>query len=176
MNQTNFWNDAAKCGAVIGGIWAASSLLSDATGLGVFGLIGFAMYLWLLIRYARRRAAALSTPDEEYGYGKRLGFIVAMTLFVGIINAAYTILASRILFTAKYAAAYDQMFAVLAKSGFYTNEMIAQVSRMVQSPLMITLSTILGQLLLGLLFGLVLAAIAQPRQRFDDRSTNDTQE
>lgn len=99
-----------------------------------------------------------------------------MTLFVGIINAAYTILASRILFTAKYAAAYDQMFAVLAKSGFYTNEMIAQVSRMVQSPLMITLSTILGQLLLGLLFGLVLAAIAQPRQRFDERSTNDTQE
>lgn len=176
MNQTNFWNDAAKCGAVIGGSWAACSLLSDATGLGVFGLIGFALYLWLLIRYARRRATALSTPDEEYGYGKRLGFIVAMALFVGIINAAYTILASRILFTAKYAAVYEQTFAVLAKSGFYTNEMIAQMNRMVQSPATITLSTILGQLLLGLLFGLVLAAIAQPRPRFDDRSTNDTQE
>lgn len=176
MNQTNFWNDAAKCGAVIGGIWAACSLLSDATGWGVFGLIGFATYIWLLIRYARRRATLLSTPDEEYGYGKRLGFIVAMTLFVGIINAAYAILASRILFTAKYAAAYEQSFATLAKSGFYTNEMIAQLSRMVQSPVMITLSSILGQLFLGLLFGLVLAAIAQPRPRFDDRSTNDTQE
>lgn len=65
MNQTNFWNDAAKCGAVIGGIWAASSLLSDATGLGVFGLIGFAMYLWLLIRYARRRLRHSPRPTRS---------------------------------------------------------------------------------------------------------------
>lgn len=53
-----------------------------------------------------------------------------MALFVGVINAAYTILASRILFTDKYA----------------------------------------GQALLGLLFGLVLAALAQPRQRFDNNT------
>lgn len=176
MNQTNFWNDAAKGGAIIGGIWAACSLLGDATGLGLFGLIGFALYIWLLIRYTRLRATALSTPDEEYGYGRRLGFIVATALFVGIINAAYTILASRILFTAKYSATYEQTFAMLAKSGLYTGEMIAQMSRMVQSPAMITLSSVFGQLFLGLLFGLVIAAIAQPRQQFDDRPTNRTQE
>ena len=39
MNQTNFWNDAAKYGAVIGGASAVCSLLGDATGAGFFGLI-----------------------------------------------------------------------------------------------------------------------------------------
>jgi len=176
MNQTNFWNDAAKCGAVIGGISAACSLLSDLTGAGIFGILGFALYLWLLVRYTRQRAEALSTPEEEYGYAKRLGFIVAMAFFVGIINAAYTILASRILFTAKYSAAYEQMFAVLAKTGLYTGDMIARMTQMVQSPLWITASAIFGQILLGLLFGLVLAAVAQPRLRSGNGPANDREE
>ena len=101
MNQTNFWNDAAKYGAIIGCVSAACSLLSDITGVGIFGFIGFAVYLWLLVHYTQKRASLYSTLEEEYGYGKRLGFIVAMALFIGVINAAYTILASRILFTAK---------------------------------------------------------------------------
>lgn len=176
MNQTNFWNDAAKYGAIIGCVSAACSLLSDITGVGIFGFIGFAVYLWLLVHYTRKRASLHSTLEEEYGYGKRLGFIVAMALFIGVINAAYTILASRILFTAKYSAAYEQMFAVFAKTGFYTNEMIVQMNRMVQSPLWITVSAVLGQLIIGLLFGLVLAAVAQPRQRFDNNPTNHTEE
>lgn len=94
MNQTNFWNDAAKYGAVIGGASAVCSLLGDATGAGFFGLIGLALYIGLLLYYTRKRATSRSTREEEYGYGRRLGFIVAMALFVGVINAAYTILAS----------------------------------------------------------------------------------
>lgn len=168
MNQTNFWNDAAKYGAVIGGASAACSLLGDATGSGIFGLAGFALYIGLLVYYTRKRATACSSPEEEYGYGRRLGFIVAMALFVGIINAAYAILASRILFADKYTAVYEQTFAALAKTGLYTGEMIARITQMMQSPLWLTFSSVVGQLILGLLFGLVLAAIAQPRQRFDN--------
>lgn len=168
MNQTNFWNDAAKYGAVIGGASAVCSLLGDATGAGFFGLIGLALYIGLLVYYTRKRATSRSTPEEEYGYGRRLGFIVAMALFVGVINAAYTILASRILFTDKYAELYEQSFALFEKTGLYTGEMIARMTQMVQSPLWITFSSIAGQALLGLLFGLVLAALAQPLQRFDN--------
>lgn len=164
MNQTNFWNDAAKYGAVIGGASAVCSLLGDATGAGFFGLIG------LLLYYTRKRATSRSTREEEYGYGRRLGFIIAMALFVGVINAAYTILASRILFTDKYAELYEQSFALLSKTGLYTGEMISQMALMVQSPLWITFSSVTGQALLGLLFGLVLAALAQPRQRFDNNT------
>lgn len=176
MNQTDFWNDAARCGAVIGGISAACSLLSDLTGAGLFVILGFGLYIWLLLRYTRQRAEALSTPEQEYGYGQRLGFIIAMTFFVGIINAAYTILASRILFPAKYSAAYEQTFAVLAKTGFYTGDMIAQMTQMVQSPLLITVSAVIGQVMLGLLFGFVLAAVAQPRLNFDNGPSNDREE
>jgi len=161
MNQTNFWNDAAKYGAVIGGASAVCSLLGDATGAGFFGLIGLALYIGLLLYYTRKRATSRSTREEEYGYGRRLGFIIAMALFVGVINAAYTILASRILFTDKYAELYEQS---------YTGEMISQMALMVQSPLWITFSSVTGQALLGLLFGLVLAALAQPRQRFDNNT------
>ena len=167
MNQTNFWNDAAKYGAVIGGASAVCSLLGDATGAGFFGLIGLALYIGLLLYYTRKRATSRSTREEEYGYGRRLGFIIAMALFVGVINAAYTILASRILFTDKYAELYEQSFALLSKTGLYTGEMISQMALMVQSPLWITFSSVTGQALLGLLFGLVLAALAQPRQRLD---------
>ncbi len=176
MNQTNFWNDAAKYGAVIGCISAVCSLLSDATGTGIFGLIGFVLYLWLLVHYTRKRATLHSTPEEEYGYGKRLGFIVAMSLFIGIINAAYAILSSRILFTERYAAAYEQAFATLGKTGLYTNEMLAMMTRMMHSPLWITLSSIIGQLILGLILGLVLAALAQPRQQFGNDPTNNREE
>ena len=170
MNQTNFWNDAAKYGAVIGGASAVCSLLGDATGAGFFGLIGLALYIGLLLYYTRKRATSRSTREEEYGYGRRLGFIVAMALFVGVINAAYTILASRLLFTDKYAELYEQSFALLSKTGLYTGEMISQMALMVQSPLWITFSSVAGQALLGLLFGLVLAALAQPRQRFDNNT------
>ena len=135
MNQTNFWNDAAKYGAVIGGASAVCSLLGDATGAGFFGLIGLALYIGLLLYYT-----------------------------------AYTILASRILFTDKYAELYEQSFALLSKTGLYTGEMISQMALMVQSPLWITFSSVAGQALLGLLFGLVLAALAQPRQRFDNNT------
>ena len=159
MNQTNFWNDAAKYGAVIGGASAVCSLLGDATGAGFFGLIGLALYIGLLLYYTRKRATSRSTREEEYGYGRRLGF-----------NAAYTILASRILFTDKYAELYEQSFALLSKTGLYTGEMISQMALMVQSPLWITFSSVAGQALLGLLFGLVLAALAQPRQRFDNNT------
>ena len=159
MNQTNFWNDAAKYGAVIGGASAVCSLLGDATGAGFFGLIGLALYIGLLLYYTRKRATSRSTREEEYGYGRRLGFIVA-----------YTILASRILFTDKYAELYEQSFALLSKTGLYTGEMISQMALMVQSPLWITFSSVAGQALLGLLFGLVLAALAQPRQRFDNNT------
>ena len=162
MNQTNFWNDAAKYGAVIGGASAVCSLLGDATGAGFFGLIGLALYIGLLLYYTRKRATSRSTREEEYGYGRRF--------FVGVINAAYTILASRILFTDKYAELYEQSFALLSKTGLYTGEMISQMALMVQSPLWITFSSVTGQALLGLLFGLVLAALAQPRQRFDNNT------
>lgn len=92
-----------------------------------------------------------------------------MALFVGVINAAYTILASRILFTDKYAELYEQSFALLSKTGLYTGEMISQMALMVQSPLG-SPSRRSPDTLLGLLFGLVLAALAQPRQRFDNNT------
>lgn len=53
MNQTNFWNDAAKYGAVIGGASAVCSLLGDATGAGFFGLIGLVL-------------AALAQPRQRF--------------------------------------------------------------------------------------------------------------
>lgn len=170
MIRNNFWNDAARCGAIIGGVSACCSLLGDSTGIGVFALVGFALHIWLLIRCTRRRATRCSTPDAEYGFGRRLGFIVATSLFVGIIDGAYAIVAGKMLFAAKYAAAAEQSFAMLADTGLYSKEMLATARHMIQSPACIAFSAVLGQLLFGAVFGLVIAALAQPYpQPFRDK-------
>ena len=62
----------------------------------------------------------------------------------------------------KYAELYEQSFALLSKTGLYTGEMISQMALMVQC-------LFDPKALLGLLFE-VLAALAQPRQRFDNNT------
>lgn len=170
MNQTNFWNDAAKYGAIIGGVSALCSLLSDATHLWLLGLLSFALHIGLLINFTRRRTVACSTPEREYDFGHRLGFIIATSLFVGIINGAYAILASRILFTEQYAQVYDEAFKTLGTTGIYTDELLSTATQMLQSPLWLAFSGIFGQLIFGAIFGLVIAAIVQAPRTFDKQS------
>lgn len=170
MNQTNFWNDAAKYGAIIGGVSALCSLLGDATGIGIFGLVGFALYIVLLIRFTRRRTMEYSTPEREYDFGRRWGFVVATCLFIGIINGAYSVLASRILFTAQYAQVYDEVSRSLVSTGIYTDELKAMADRMMRSPLWLVFSGVFGQLIFGSIFGLIIAAGVQPPRRIDKQS------
>jgi len=165
--KTNFWNDAAKYGAIIGGLSALASLLTDLTGTALFNLVYFCLYIYLLYRFTKNRTRACSRMYSTYGYGSRLGFIVGMAPFIGLIQAAYGILASRLLFPEKYAQAYELTFSVLKSTGLYTSDMIDKLYGIIQSPLWLTASSIMGQLFLNLLIGLIVAATIQTASPFD---------
>lgn len=170
MNQTNFWDDAAKCGAIIGCVSILCMLLRDATRIGVFGLLGFAFYCGMLLFFTRRRTAECSTAEQEYDFGQRFGFVVAISAFVGIINGAYSILACRILFSEQYAAAYDEAFGIVAATGIYPAEFLSDLQQIMLSPLVQAFSAFAGQLVLGVILGLVIAATVQPPRNFDKQS------
>lgn len=94
MDKNNFWNEAAKCGAVIGLILAVSSVLENnvfftsGTGFLYLMLLEFfvvaAVHYYLLHRYTRRRSQ-LYTADEGFSFGQGYGFLLAVSGFAGII-------------------------------------------------------------------------------------------
>ena len=94
MDKNNFWNEAAKCGAVIGLILAVSSVLENSvfftsgTGFLYLMLLEFfavaAVHYYLLHRYTRRRSQ-LYTADEGFSFGQGYGFLLAVSGFAGII-------------------------------------------------------------------------------------------
>ena len=83
MEKNNFWNEAAKCGAVIGLVLAVSSVLENSifftsgTGFLYLMLLEFfavaALHYYLLHRYTRRRSQ-LYTADEGFTFGQATGF------------------------------------------------------------------------------------------------------
>ena len=74
MDKNNFWNEAAKCGAVIGLILAVSSVLENSvfftsgTGFLYLMLLEFfavaAVHYYLLHRYTRRRSQLYTADDQ----------------------------------------------------------------------------------------------------------------
>lgn len=94
MEKNNFWNEAAKCGAVIGVILAVSNMLENSVfsteGMGFIYLMVLeffavaALHYYLLHRYTRRRSQ-LYTADEGFTFGQGYGFLLAVSGFAGII-------------------------------------------------------------------------------------------
>lgn len=178
MSNNSFWNQAARDGAIVGCAYAVLRLLSDLLvtaklgGMGnVLNIVTIACLVFLYYRFTARRAALRATPEEGYGYGKCLGYIAAMSLFAGVIMAAYAVAASLILFPEAYAATYQATFSQMAAMG-YPEDAIAQMYAMAKSPAVIAFSMVLGTCFQGLLMGLIIAAfVKRPAQPFGPRNT-----
>ena len=83
-----FWNEASRCGAIVGLVNVAFELgkMSVPSIAFVLGLANFVVTIYLLWRFASRRAKSFG--NEGFTYGQSLGFIVAMGIFAGIITGA----------------------------------------------------------------------------------------
>lgn len=97
MNNKEFWYDAMRSGAIIGIIMAASriferyvSFYSDmklsTLSVLLFGemVVACVVFIWLLVRFSRRRAAACD-PRVGYSYGVALSYILIVSMFAGVI-------------------------------------------------------------------------------------------
>lgn len=160
MAKNSFWNEASRCGAVIGLITVALSLLGMAVQSINFiaSLANFVVTIYLLFYYTRRRAQRFS---EGYTYTQCLGFIVAIGIFAGIIAGAYQIVASNFLFTETFEQTMNTTITTLQQSGLYTNEMMDQMGDMMRSytfsPIPVLISNIIGNILLFGFYGLFIS-------------------
>lgn len=151
MANNNFWNEASRCGAIVG----LANVAFSAIGMFipsisfVASLVNFVVTIYLLFHFTRRRS--LLFIKTGYTYSESLGFIVAMGLFAGIIAGAYHIVASNFLFTEMFEETLNTSLAALQQSGVYNKEMMEQMTTMMRaytfSPIPALLSNIVGNVL-----------------------------
>lgn len=93
--NTEYWNDVASKGAVLGIIMLVSHIFKQAAVMhsssslvvaaGIESLVAAVLFIYLLYRFAKR--ASLRFGDEILGftYSQGLIYIVAVSLFAGVI-------------------------------------------------------------------------------------------
>lgn len=151
MKKNSFWSDASRGGAVVGLVAMASSLIETLLPAISFiaSLASFVVIIYLLFYYTRKRASLF--PDEGYTYSQSLGFIVAVSMFAGIIAGAYQIVASNFLFPEKFEEVLAASMTTMKQMGVYSADMIESMSGMMRayifSPMPVLISSIVGNVL-----------------------------
>ena len=90
MTRRDFWTEALKGGTLIGLITVAFSLLTQTAGeratlVEILGYASTIITILLLAGYLRR-FARMHSRAEGFSYGRGVGFVVAMMLFVGVLS------------------------------------------------------------------------------------------
>ena len=161
MVKNTFWNEASRCGAIVGLIGVLFSLVGMLVPAISFvaNLANFVVTIYLLFYFTRRRAQRFA--NEGYTYTQCLGFIVAIGIFAGIISGAYQIVASNFLCPEKFEESLNATIEIFQQSGVYNNEMMDQMSKMMRSyifsPIPVLISNIFGNMLVFGFYGLFIS-------------------
>ncbi len=152
MSKNSFWNDASRCGAILGAVHALFACLGmcfQSMAL-LISLVALVAQIWLLARFTSRRSALFAR--EGFSYSQSLGFIVAMGIFAGIVNGAYEIIAGNFLFTETYEANLSNILAIYSQMGTFDNAALDSMSKVYRSILFSPVPVLLAQV-----FSLVLS-------------------
>lgn len=162
MEKKNLWNDAAKYGAIMGLLSIVFGVIANFVQGFWLSLLALALFVTLLFLFTRRRVRIYGDGPAGYGYGQCLKYIFLMMLFAGILDGAYQIVAVNWLFAAHYDEMLNTTLATLASSGFYTEEqldlVIGMTRNLMHSPLYLVFSSVLGAVIKGVFFGLIVSA------------------
>ena len=175
--KNNFWNDASRCGAVLG----LASIAFSAIGMFIpknliilaliLNGINFAITIFLLFYFTKRRAAQF--PKEGYSYTQCMGYMVASGLFAGIITGAYQIVASNLLFAEEYNEMYNAAIAVYAEMKVFTNDQLDLIRTMLTSPILVLISNIFSMCLTFGFYGLFISIGTKREAEIFDNTTID---
>lgn len=160
MEQKNYWNELLKCGAIIGVVEIAASVLGMVVtpAAALISLVALVAYVVLMHNFTRQRAAQMPA-EVGFSYGDGWKYMVMIGLFAGILTGVYEIFARNILFTAQYDEAMAQAMGIMARSmRGQMAEMKEMMHRVMYSPVMIVFSCALGGVIKGAFFGLFIAA------------------
>lgn len=162
MKKTNFWNDAAFYGVIMALVAIVFDTVNFYTQHALVSLVSLLIYLTLLTLFTKQRVARYGA--DGYSYGQCLRFIVAVVLCAGFIDGAYMSVAANWLFAERYDVLMAQQIATLEATGFYNDEQLVLLQRMLYSPLALILSAIIGSVVKGFFFGLFISAYARREQ------------
>ncbi|MEG1863991.1 MAG: DUF4199 domain-containing protein [Alistipes sp.] len=193
MNKNNFWNDAAKCGFIVGALLAVSSVLETYMTLsGSLALYGLMMVEWIAVVVAHyyllhrftRRHAALYTAEEGFTFSQSYYYVLVISAFAGIILGVVQYLNLHLIigyttYTEKIADSFTNLLAQSGSSMPASMEpMITQTMEQLQTaPAPSVLATVWGglftSLLFGAIFGLIIAGVTSRRPKPFDTSSNE---
>lgn len=165
MEKKNLWNDAAKYGAIMGLVAIAFNVAAIYVKSGYLTFLSLAVFITLIFLFTRRRVAEYGSGPNGYSYGQCLKFIFFMMLFAGILEGAYQIVATHWLFADKYKEALDTSFALIGNMGIYTDDQLEMATdlarRMMYSPIWLICSGVIGSVIKGVFFGLIVSAFTR---------------
>lgn len=162
-SRQQFWIEALKGGTIIGLVSVAFSLVLQFSGesetwVNILNIASTVVTILLMAGYLRRFALS-HTRAEGFSYGRGVGFVVAMMIFVGILSGVYSAVMANFVIREEVLASVDQVMAqmqdmVPAESFESTYDMMRAS---VTNPLILTLSSVISNVFLGLLCGLILS-------------------
>lgn len=178
MKKNNFWNEAAKAGAILGIVLAASNLFENGLFfsnsmtylfLVCFEFIAVAvLHYYLLHRFARSRSR-LYTTDEGFTFGEGYSAVLAVSGFAGIIAGAVQAVFLHLIvgysnYIDHYVGWVTGIFERFGGVPASTEALLAQtISELQTAPAPSLLRTLwggfFGCLLFGALFGLIIAGV-----------------
>lgn len=176
MEKTNFWDDAARWGALM----AVVQILFSTVGLfwksQVLSLLSLAVFITLLFVLTKRRAL-LYGGENGYSYGQCMKYIFWMMCFSGVLVGAWEIAARRLLFPAYYEAALEESLKMVSSLyGPAQMELAVSMARtMLFSPIWIVVLSILGSVIQGCFFGLFISAFAKREMPWPNHQDEDMQ-
>ena len=156
MEKTNFWKDAAFYGVIMALVAIVFDTVNFFTQHAIISLVSLLLFLGLLTFFTKQRVARYGT--NGYSYGQCLRFILAVMLCAGFLDGAYMSVAANWLFASKYETMMAPQIELLESTGFYNDDQITLLSRMLYSPLALIFSAIVGALIKGGFFGLFISA------------------
>lgn len=190
MEKQNFWNDAAKYGAIIGGVLAVSLILETMMTLsGNMKLYALMMIEWigvvvlhyyLLHRFTQNRSK-LYSAEEGFSFGQGYVCILTMSAFAGIIVGGVQYIYLHLImgysnYTSRLVEALTDMMAMGGGVPASMESVMAQSLEQIQgapepSVLATVWSGIWVSLLFGAVFGLVIAGVLSRTPRpFDTQA------
>ena len=199
MAKSDFLNDAARCGAIVGLLLVLSStfelklvlgfsnggepspsiLLARALLILLEYFVAAALHFYLLYA-AARRLSLRSTAAEGFSFGRGYGFALTASAFAGVILGAgnYVYIHLLLGYGEYIDRLSDTVVRLIGVSGTPLAEtMLEVVDRIRETPAPSIFSTVLGgvwsSVLFGLIFGLIIAGVlARAPQPFDSQSND----
>lgn len=174
MNERGkmFWRDALLSGTKIGIVSVVCSIIIMLVGNGALGgVLPFmerVIFFVLIFVFVRKHSWKYS-PEEGFPFGRAFGFVLAMLLFVGIIQGVYNAILANYFMAPELTAEIDAVMVALQEQtpNLYTPEMLEQSKDMITTltfnPFAATLSTLLGVEISGIFIGLLVAVFTYRR-------------